>query len=92
MVSVDTGGSTKILNLNANWQTIEEREQDGERVQVIEGTPNAWRGDEVYSNPEYESITNGTLVPDGGGFILEAKTKNFPYSPSFFPLHIWFFM
>jgi hypothetical protein len=69
---IETGESTKILNLLANWQTIEERQQDGETVQVIEGTLNARRGDEVYSTPEYESTINGTLVPDGGGFILEA--------------------
>jgi hypothetical protein len=29
------------MNLNANWQTVEEREQDGETVQVIEGTLDA---------------------------------------------------
>lgn len=68
---IDTGDSTKIMNINANWQTVEEREQDGERVQVIEGTLNAGRGDDVYSTPEYQSQINGTLVPDSNGLILE---------------------
>ena len=70
---VDEGGSTRILNLNADWQTVEEREQDGERVQVIEGTLNVGRGEQIYVNPEYQSQINGTLVPDGDGFILEAQ-------------------
>lgn len=70
---VDDGGSTKILNLNAYWQTVEEREQDGEPVQVIEGTLNLGRGDEIYSTPEYMSTINGTMVPDGNGFIVEAQ-------------------
>jgi hypothetical protein len=77
---IEAGESTKILNLLANWQTIEEREEDGERVQVIEGTLNAGRGDEVYSTPEYMSTINGTLVPDGDSFILEAHgTAGSPY-------------
>jgi hypothetical protein len=78
---IDTGGPTKIMNLDATWQTIEEREQDGERVQVIEGTLNVGRGDEVYINPEYQSQINGTLVPDGNGLLLEAHgTAGSPYT------------
>jgi hypothetical protein len=68
---VDEGESTRILNLFASWQAVEEREQDGERVEVIEGTLNTGRGDAVLS-ADYESTINGTLTPDGDDLILEA--------------------
>lgn len=75
---VDTGDSTKIMNLNAQWQTVEEREQDGETVRVIEGTLDA--GNDP-AKPEYQSQINGTLVPDGNDFILEATgTAGSPYT------------
>ena len=38
---VDVGESTKIMNLFSTWQTVEEREQNGEQVQLIEGTLDA---------------------------------------------------
>jgi hypothetical protein len=77
---VDTGDSTKIMDLRVNWQTVEEREQDGETVRVIEGTLDAGN-DPV--KPEYESQINGTLVSDGDDLILEAHgTAGSPYTYS----------
>jgi hypothetical protein len=74
---VDTGDSTKIMNLFATWQTIEERQQDGEPVQVIEGTLDA--GNDPM-DLEYQSQINGTLVSDGNDLILEAHgTAGSPY-------------
>jgi hypothetical protein len=75
---VDTGDSTRIMDLVANWQTVEEREQDGQTLRVIEGTLNT--GNDP-ARPEYESQINGTLVPDGDDFILEAHgTAGSPYT------------
>lgn len=68
-LKVDTGGTTRILNMNADWQTVEEREQDGETVQVIEGTFGTGR---EQFNPDYRAQINGTLVPDGSDLVLEA--------------------
>jgi hypothetical protein len=56
------------MDLFANWATVEECEQDGNIVRVIEGTLDAGRP----ANPEYQSQINGTLVADGNDLILEA--------------------
>ena len=66
---INTGDSTKIMDLFANWQTIEERQQDGEKVLVIKGTLDAGT-DPV--NPDYQSQINGTLVSNDNDLILEA--------------------
>lgn len=66
---VNTGESTKIMDLFATWQTIEERQQGGEEIQIIEGTFDAGN-DPV--NVEYQSQINGTLVSDGNDLIFEA--------------------
>ena len=74
---VNTGESTKIMDLFATWQTIEERQQDGKEIKVIEGTFDAGN-DPV--NVEYQSQINGTLVSDDNGLILEAHgTAGSPY-------------
>jgi hypothetical protein len=59
-------------------RSSEERKQDEETVQVIEGTLDA--GDNS-ARPEYESQINGTLVSDGDDLILEAhRTAGNPYT------------
>ena len=64
----------------ASWQTVEERQQDGEAVQVIEGTLDV--GNDPM-NPEYQSQINGTIVADSGDLILEAHgTAGSPYTYS----------
>ena len=74
---VNTGDSMKIMNL-FSWQTVEEREQKGEQVQVIEGTLDT--GNDPI-NPDYQSQINGTLTPDGNDLILEAHgTAGSPYT------------
>ena len=42
-LNVKTGDSTRIMDLNGFWQTVEERQQNGETVQVVEGTLDASR-------------------------------------------------
>ena len=49
--------------------TIEERQQGGEEIQIIEGTFDAGN-DPV--NVEYQSQINGTLVSYGNDLIFEA--------------------
>ena len=66
---IETGDSTKIMDLYADLQTVEERQQDGENVQVIHGELITSLGD--INRPNYQSLINGTLVPDGDGFTLE---------------------
>jgi hypothetical protein len=77
-LNVNIGDSTRIMDLNTFWKTVEEREQDGVTVQIVEGTLDASR-DPV--NPEYQSQINGTLTPDGNDLILEAHgTAGSPYT------------
>jgi hypothetical protein len=66
---IETEDSTKIMDLYADLQTVEERQQDGENVQVIQGELRTSVGD--FNKPNYQSLINGTLVPDGDGFTLE---------------------
>jgi hypothetical protein len=54
---VNTGDSTKIMDLFATWQTIEERQQGGKGIQVVEGTLDA--GNDPM-NPDYQCQINGT--------------------------------
>lgn len=66
------------MNIYTNWQTVEEREQNGETVRVIEGTFDV--GNDPVS-PEYQSQINGTLVSDGSDLIFEAHgTAGSPYT------------
>jgi hypothetical protein len=68
---VDTGESTKIMNMRADWETVEERESpEGEIVKVIEGELGIGRNE---FSPENKYQITGTLTPDGDGYILEAK-------------------
>ena len=57
------------MDLYAGLQTVEVRQQDGENVQVIQGELITSLGD--INKPNYQSLINGTLVPDGDGFALE---------------------
>jgi hypothetical protein len=66
---VDTGDPTKIMDLFAAWHTVGNLEQDGEEVQIIEGTLDV--GNDP-ANPDYQSQINGTLTSDGDDLILEA--------------------
>ena len=66
---IDTGDLTKIMDLHADLQTVEERQQDGENIQVIQGELITSLGE--INRPNYQSLINGTLVPNGDGFTLE---------------------
>ena len=68
---VDTGETTKVMNMRTDWETIEERQTtDGEIVQVIEGELGIGR-DEF--SPENKYQINGTLTTDDDDYILEVK-------------------
>jgi hypothetical protein len=65
---IDDGESTKIMNLNANWQPIEEREgEDGETIQIIVGTIGIGR---EQFNPDFEYRINGILTSDESNYIV----------------------
>jgi len=66
---IETGDSTKIMDLYADLQTVEEHQEDGKTVRVIQGELRTSVGD--FNKPNYQSLINGTLVPDGNDFILE---------------------
>jgi hypothetical protein len=66
---IETGDSTKIMDLYANLQMVEELQQVGENVQVVQGELITSLGD--INRPNYQSLINGTLVPDGDDFTLE---------------------
>ena len=68
---IETGDSTKIMDLYANLQMVEERQQVGENVQVVQGELITSLGD--INRPNYQSLINGTLVPDGDDFTLESR-------------------
>ena len=54
MLNVDTRASTTTMLLHAEWKPVQEREQVGQTVQVIEGTLNAGR-DLFVAYPDYQS-------------------------------------
>lgn len=56
------------MNVYSDWETIEEREVNGEALKIIEGSFGAGR-DEF--NPENQYQINGTLVSDGDDLIME---------------------
>ena len=68
---VDTGESKKLMDMQASWETVEERETaDGETVLVIEG--DLAIGRDVFS-PENKYQINGTLTSEGDEYLLEVK-------------------
>ena len=70
---VDTGESRKIMNMRANWETVEERETaDGELVRVLEGDLKIGRNE---FSPENEYQISGTLTAEDDEYLLEAKGR-----------------
>lgn len=65
---IDTGDSSKIMNVFAPWDTIEERTgENGERIQFIEGRFGLGRD---VINPEFDYRVNGTMTSDGDNYIV----------------------
>jgi hypothetical protein len=65
---IDTGESSRILDLSTSWETVEEREgANGETVQYIEGTLAI--GQDVTSS-EFEYRINGTMTQDGDNYLV----------------------
>ena len=63
--------STKIMDLSANWETVDEREiPGGEIVEVIDGDLGIGRDK---FNPENKYQIAGMLTPNRDGYVLEAK-------------------
>jgi|SRR5215207_1231947 len=65
---IETGDSSKIMDVLAPWSTVEERTGEGsEKIRVIEGTFGLGR-DPV--NPDFEYRINGTMIPEGSNYIV----------------------
>jgi hypothetical protein len=74
---VNTGDSTRIMDLFAAWQSVQELEIEGEELQIIEGKLDV-RSEPI--DPGYEFHINGTLSSDGDDLILDAYgTAGRPY-------------
>ena len=66
---VDTGESTKIMEMDTNLKAVEELEtDDGETLQVVEGKLKIGKN---ALTPEFEYKINGTQTTDGENLILE---------------------
>jgi hypothetical protein len=66
-LKTDTGSTTKIRDLWIDWAAMEEREEGGQIVQVIEGQLKI--GNDLF-RPENKYQFNGTLTPYGQDFIV----------------------
>jgi hypothetical protein len=65
---IETGDSSKIMDVFAPWSTVEERTgEGGEKIRVIEGTFGLGR-DPV--NPDFDYRINGTMIPEGSNYIV----------------------
>jgi hypothetical protein len=65
---IDTGDSSKIMDVFGPWETIEERTgEDGETVQVVEGTFGIGRNP---IDPDFEYRINGTMTSDGDNYLV----------------------
>lgn len=69
-LKVDTGDVSKIMDVYAPWETVEERTgEDGELIRVIEGTFGIG-GDPMAGNPDFDYRINGTMISDGSNYIV----------------------
>jgi hypothetical protein len=57
------------MDLYADLETVKERHQDGKNVRIIQGELITSLAD--VNSPNYQSLINGTLVPDGDEFTLK---------------------
>jgi hypothetical protein len=65
---VSTDESSRIMDLLASWETVEERaNEEGETIQYIEGTLAIGRD---VTNPEFDYRINGTMTPDGDNYLV----------------------
>jgi hypothetical protein len=56
------------MDVFAPWETVEERSgEDGEQIQMIEGTFGIGRNP---IDPEFDYRINGTMTSDGSNFIV----------------------
>lgn len=64
--------SNELMNLSSIWKAVEELEEDGKFIQVIEGTLSL---DKDTFQPEHKYQINGTLSTDNDNYFLEIKGK-----------------
>lgn len=69
-ITIETGDSTKAMELRASWKTIEELEKNDENVKVIEGVLDLGRSQ---FSPENKYQINGTFTKHGENYLLEVK-------------------
>jgi hypothetical protein len=70
--NVDTAMSNELMNLSSIWKAVEELEEDGKFIQVIEGTLSL---DKDTFQPEHKYQINGTLSKNNDNYFLEIKGK-----------------
>ena len=69
-ITIETGDSTKAMELRASWKAIEELEKNDENVKVIEGVLDLGRSQ---FSPENKYQINGTFTKHGENYLLEVK-------------------
>lgn len=75
-LKINSGDTTMIRDLYADWAAVEEYAEGGQTVQVIEGTLGTGIGSERFS-PQNQYQINGTLTPYGQDLILAIQgSKN----------------
>lgn len=73
-MKVDIGNVKKILGIYSDFKPTEEREEQGQKIETVEGTFRI--GKEPINEAEYEYNVNGTIVTDGNERILSLQGIN----------------
>jgi hypothetical protein len=67
---IETGDSSKIMDVFAPWATVEEKAgEGGEIIRVIDGTFGL-RKDPNNLEADFEYRINGTMIPEGSNYIV----------------------
>lgn len=70
--NIDIAMSNELMNLSSIWKVVEEFEEDGKFIQVIEETLSL---DKDTFQPENKYQINGTLSKNNDNYFLEIKGK-----------------
>jgi hypothetical protein len=70
-MKVDTGDVKKIFGISSDFKRTEEREQNDQRIETVEGTFGI--GKEPVNYPGFTYNINGTLVTDGKNKVLSLQ-------------------
>ena len=70
-MKVNNGNTKKINGLYSSFRPTEEREENGQKIENVEGTFRI--GKEPVNEAEYQYNINGTMVTDGKDRILSLQ-------------------